>query len=51
MAIFAAFGYGGAVGLSYTLVRRLRESVWIGTGLLALAALSARPAPVMEGDA
>jgi len=47
MAIFAAFGYGGAVGLSYTLVRRLREGAWAGAGLLALAALSARPTPVM----
>jgi len=45
MAIFAAFGYGGAVGLSYTLVRRLREGAWAGAGLLALAALSARPTP------
>jgi hypothetical protein len=46
MAIFAAFGYGGAVGLSYTLVRRLREGTWAAAGLLALAALSARPTPV-----
>ena len=46
MAIFAAFGYGGAVGLSYTLVRRLREGTWAAVGLLALAALSARPTPL-----
>jgi len=46
MAIFAAFGYGGAMGLSYTLVRRLREGTWAAAGLLALASLSARPAPV-----
>jgi ABC-type phosphate transport system permease subunit len=46
MAIFAAFGYGGAVGLSYTLVRRLREGTWAAAGLLALAALSARPTPL-----
>ena len=50
MAIFAAFGYGGAVGLSYTLVRRLREGAWAGAGLLALAALSARPTPVMDEE-
>jgi hypothetical protein len=35
MAIFAAFGLGGAVGLTYTLVRRLREIVWIAAGFLA----------------
>ena len=46
MAIFAAFGYGGAIGLSYTLVRRLREGTWATAGLLTLAALSARPTPV-----
>lgn len=46
MAIFSAFGYGGAVGLSYSLVRRLREGVWAAAGLLVLAALTARPTPV-----
>ena len=35
VAIFAAFGLGGAVGLSYTLVRRLREIVWVAAGFLA----------------
>ena len=46
VAIFAAFGYGGAIGLTYTLVRRLRELTWASAGMIALAALSARPAPV-----
>jgi len=45
VAIFAAFGVGGAVGLSYTLVRRLREGTWVLVGLGALALLSSRPAP------
>ena len=35
IAIFAAFGLGGSVGLTYTLVRRLREIVWIAAGFLA----------------
>ena len=35
VAIFAAFGLGGAVGLTYTLVRRLREIVWVAAGFLA----------------
>lgn len=43
VAIFAAFGLGGVVGLSYTLVRRLREAAWVVVGLVALALLSARP--------
>lgn len=42
VAIFAAFGLGGAAGLSYTLIRRLREAVWIVVGLVAMAMLSAR---------
>ena len=43
VAIFAAFGLGGVVGLSYTLVRRLREGTWVLIGLGALALLSNRP--------
>jgi putative membrane protein len=46
VAIFAAFGLGGGTGLSYTLVRRLREVAWATAGMIALAALSGRPAPV-----
>ena len=42
VAIFAAFGMGGAVGLTCTLVRRLREIVWIAAGF---ALLSLGPAP------
>ncbi|MGH7392451.1 MAG: lysylphosphatidylglycerol synthase transmembrane domain-containing protein, partial [Candidatus Rokuibacteriota bacterium] len=41
-AIFAAFGLGGAAGLTYTLVRRLREIVWIGAGFAALSLLTPR---------
>ncbi len=48
MAIFAAFGLGGAVGLTYTLVRRLREIVWITFGFSLLSLLSARPASLVE---
>lgn len=44
VAIFAALGPGGVVGLSYTLVRRLREGAWVLVGLGALALLSSRPA-------
>lgn len=42
MAVFAALGLGAGVGLSVTLVRRLRELAWVGAGLVALALV--RPA-------
>lgn len=48
MAIFHAFGLGGATGLSYTLIRRLREATWALIGYVCFAILSAqrrRPAP------
>ena len=48
IALFAAFGLPGAVGLTYTLVRRLREIAWIAVGFLALNVLSSRPAPASE---
>jgi glycosyltransferase 2 family protein len=51
VAIFAASGLGGAVGLSYTLVRRMRELVWASAGMIALAALSGRPDPVEVDEA
>ena len=35
--IFAAFGLAPAAGLTFSLVRRLREAFWIGLGLLAFA--------------
>jgi uncharacterized protein (TIRG00374 family) len=43
-AIFAAFGLGGAAGLTYSLVRRLREVVWIAAGFAALSLLAPRRA-------
>jgi len=43
VAIFAAFGLPGAAGLSFSLVRRLREATWALIGLGALAAFKSRP--------
>ncbi|MFQ5827927.1 MAG: flippase-like domain-containing protein [Candidatus Methylomirabilia bacterium] len=37
MAVFAALGLGAGVGLSYTLIRRLREVTWVTVGLVLLA--------------
>jgi glycosyltransferase 2 family protein len=48
--IFAALGLGASGGLAFTLLRRARQVVWIGVGLLVLVAarvqaMSADPAP------
>jgi putative membrane protein len=52
VAIFAAFGLPGAAGLSFSLVRRLREATWALVGLGALAGFKSRPAgpPAAETD-
>ncbi len=50
VAIFAALGLGATAGLSFSLVRRLREATWIGVGYVALAAYrSLIPAAAAEG--
>ncbi|HXU90918.1 MAG TPA: flippase-like domain-containing protein [Methylomirabilota bacterium] len=38
VALFGALGLGATAGMSFSLVRRLREATWIGIGFLALAA-------------
>jgi uncharacterized protein (TIRG00374 family) len=38
-ATFAALGLGGTMGVTFSLVRRLREIVWIAVGLAAFALL------------
>jgi uncharacterized protein (TIRG00374 family) len=40
VVLFAALGLGAAAGMSFSIVRRLREVTWIGIGFLALAAYS-----------
>lgn len=46
MAIFAALGLPGSVGLTSTLVRRLREVTWAVLGLAMFAAQTGRPEPL-----
>jgi uncharacterized membrane protein YbhN (UPF0104 family) len=46
VAACAALGLGADIGLSLSLVRRVREAAWAGIGLLLLAG-SPRPAPAM----
>jgi putative membrane protein len=51
VAIFTALGLGGTTGMSFSIVRRIREATWIGVGFLALAAYRGFvhvPAPVSE---
>ena len=42
LLLLVAFGYTELTGITFALVRRLRELVWIGIGLLCLAALGGR---------
>jgi len=49
VAFFQAFGLSAASGLSFVLVRRLREMTWAGLGFLALG-VAERPRPVPEGE-
>ena len=48
MAIFAALGLGAPAGLSFTLIRRVREAAWTGLGFLCLAPLRAQAPPHQE---
>ena len=42
------FGYSDVAGVTFALLRRFRELVWIGTGLLCLAMLGGRAAEIQE---
>jgi len=48
VAIFAALGLGAPAGLSFTLIRRVREAAWTGLGFLCLAPLRAQAPPAAE---
>jgi uncharacterized protein (TIRG00374 family) len=51
IAIFTALGLGATAGLSFSLVRRLREATWIGVGLVLLATFrQVRPVAVAAGE-
>lgn len=51
VAIFAAFGLPGAAGLSFSLVRRLREATWALAGLGSLAGFKSRHAGLPAAEA
>lgn len=44
------FGYSDVAGVTFALLRRFRELVWIGVGLLCLAVLRGRAAEIQERD-
>ncbi|MGH7166397.1 MAG: lysylphosphatidylglycerol synthase transmembrane domain-containing protein [Nitrospiraceae bacterium] len=50
LLLLVAFGYSDVTGLTFALLRRLRELVWIGIGLVCLAALGGKAAPAQAGE-
>ena len=52
VAVFVALGLEAATGLSFSLVRRIREAAWIGLGFIAVAerpsAVHGAPTPAPE---
>lgn len=49
LLLVTAFGYSDVAGITFALLRRFREIVWIGIGLLCLALLDGRAA-VPQGE-
>jgi uncharacterized membrane protein YbhN (UPF0104 family) len=45
LLLLKAFGYSDLTGITFALLRRFRELVWIGIGLLCLAAIGRSGAP------
>jgi hypothetical protein len=39
LLLLQTFGYSDVTGITFALLRRFRELVWIGIGLLCLAAI------------
>jgi len=46
--VLRAFGYSDVTGITFALVRRFRELVWIGLGLVCLALAGGRAAVIRE---
>ena len=47
--LLRAVGYSDVTGITFALLRRFRELVWIGLGLLCLALVGGRAAAIQEG--
>jgi uncharacterized protein (TIRG00374 family) len=50
LLVLVAFGYSELVGITFALLRRVRELVWIAIGLVCLAALGGAPAASNEAS-
>ena len=48
LLLLKAFGYSDVTGITFALLRRFRELVWIGLGLLCLALVGGRAAATQE---
>ncbi len=51
LLLVTAFGYSEVAGITFALLRRFREIVWIGIGLICLALLGGRPVAEADGSA
>jgi glycosyltransferase 2 family protein len=49
MLLLSAFGYSDVTGITFALLRRFRELVWIGLGLLCLALVDGRSVVIHDG--
>jgi len=49
MLLLSAFGYSDVTGITFALLRRFRELVWIGLGLLCLALVGGRSVVIQAG--
>jgi glycosyltransferase 2 family protein len=50
LLLLKAFGYSDVTGITFALLRRFREAVWIGVGLLCLAAMGKTGERKKTGD-
>jgi uncharacterized protein (TIRG00374 family) len=50
LLLLRAFGYGDVTGITFALLRRFREMVWIGVGLLCLAMMNWGHSPPPDSD-
>ncbi len=48
LLLLKAFGYSDVTGITFALLRRFRELVWIGLGLLCLTFVGGRAAAIQE---
>jgi uncharacterized protein (TIRG00374 family) len=51
LLLLEAFGYSDVTGITFALLRRFREVVWIGIGLICLAAIGGRSQLASQVDA